>query len=179
MSTTRPALEQHRAVAEALRPSPCRGSRTRSSFPRRAAARTRRSTSAGTRRRRPPAPRRSGGCRRRPGSRPRRRGAPACPRSSSSARRSMNSSSSANSMIASKRALRLLAREPEHDRVDDHVVARGEIGVEADAELDERRQTAADRDLSRVDVVDPGKALEQRALAAAVAPDDPEELALR
>ena len=28
-----------------------------------------------------------------------------------------------------------------------------------------------------VDLVDPGEALEQRALAAAVAPDDPEELA--
>ena len=32
---------------------------------------------------------------------------------------------------------------------------------------------------SVVDVVDPGQALEQRALATAVAPDDPEELALR
>ena len=41
---------------------------------------------------------------------------------------------------------RLLAREPEHDRVDEHVLARGQLGVEADAELDERRQAAVDVD---------------------------------
>ena len=90
----------------------------------------------------------------------------------------MNSSSSANAMISSKRSRASRAGEAEHDRVDDHVVARGEIGVEADAELDERRQPAADLDPAGVDVVDPGEALQQRALAAAVAPDDAEELAL-
>ena len=41
---------------------------------------------------------------------------------------------------------RLLAREPEHDRVDEHVLARRQLGVEADAELDERRQPAVDLD---------------------------------
>ncbi len=38
--------------------------------------------------------------------------------------------------------LGLVAREAEHHRVDQHVVARGQVGVEADAELDERRQPA-------------------------------------
>ena len=74
---------------------------------------------------------------------------------------------------------RLLAREPEHDRVDHHVVAGGEVGVEADAQLDERRQPPPDAQLAGVDAVDPGEALQERALAAAVAPDDPEELAFR
>ena len=32
---------------------------------------------------------------------------------------------------------RLTAGEAEHDRVDDHVVTAGELGVEADPELDE------------------------------------------
>ena len=49
---------------------------------------------------------------------------------------------------------RLLAREPEHDRVDQHVLARGQLRVEADAELDERRQPAVDRDLALVGRVD-------------------------
>ncbi len=53
----------------------------------------------------------------------------------------------------------------------------GEVRVEADAELDERRQAAVDPDLPAVDAVDAGEALQQRALAAAVAPGDPEELA--
>ncbi len=70
------------------------------------------------------------------------------------------------------------AREPEHDRVDDHVVAGSEVHVEADAEFDERRQPPVDCDLAAIDFVDPGQALEQRALAAPVAPDDSEELAL-
>ena len=75
--------------------------------------------------------------------------------------------------------LGLLAREAEHDRVEDHVVARREVDVEADAQLDERRQPAAHVHPAGVDVVDPGQALQQRALAAAVAPDDAEELAPR
>ncbi len=75
-------------------------------------------------------------------------------------------------------ALASLARgEAHHDPVHDHVVARREIGVEADAELDERRQPPAAPDVT-LGAVDPGQALEQRALAAAVAPGDAEELAL-
>src|SRR3712207_8461229 len=41
-------------------------------------------------------------------------------------------------------APRVARREPEHDRVDADVVARGEVHVEADPELDERRQPAVD-----------------------------------
>jgi hypothetical protein len=70
---------------------------------------------------------------------------------------------------------RLLAAEPEHDRVDDDVVASVQVGVEADAELDERGEPPGDRDAAGVDAVDAGDALQQSALAAAVAPDDPKE----
>ena len=73
---------------------------------------------------------------------------------------------------------RLGAREAHHHRVDDDVVARGEVGVEADAELDERRQPALHAHLAAVGPVDAGEALQQRALARAVAADDAEELAL-
>src|SRR6185503_13138770 len=73
---------------------------------------------------------------------------------------------------------RLARREPEHDAVEDDVVGGGEVGVEPDAELDERRQAAPDRDRAAVDGVDAGQALQQRALARPVAPDDAEELAL-
>ena len=72
---------------------------------------------------------------------------------------------------------RLARREPEHRRVEHHVVVRGEVQVEADAELDERRHPPVDVDLPAVGAVDPGQALQQRRLARAVAPDDPEELA--
>jgi hypothetical protein len=58
------------------------------------------------------------------------------------------------------------------------IVARREVGVEADAELDERRQAPGHMDRARVNPVDAGDALEQRALARAVATDDAEELAL-
>ena len=37
---------------------------------------------------------------------------------------------------------RLVGREAQHDAVDDDVVVRGQVGVEADAEFDERRQRA-------------------------------------
>ena len=72
-------------------------------------------------------------------------------------------------MIVVEALARLLAREAEHDRVDHHVVAGGQVHVEADAELDERRQAPAHVQVAAVDVVDPGQALQQRALAASVA----------
>ena len=72
---------------------------------------------------------------------------------------------------------RLRGREPEHHGVDQHVVARGEVGVEAHAQLDEGRDPAAGPDLAGVGPVDAGHALHERGLAAAVAADDPEELA--
>ena len=72
---------------------------------------------------------------------------------------------------------RLARREAHHDPVEHDVVARGQILVEADAELDEGRQAPVHPDPPAVDAVDAGQALQQRALAAAVAPGDPEELA--
>ena len=68
-------------------------------------------------------------------------------------------------------------REAEHHPVDRDVVARREIGVEAHPQLDERRDPPPQQDLARVRPIDPGEALEQRALAARVAADDPVELA--
>ncbi len=68
--------------------------------------------------------------------------------------------------------------EAEHRAVDQHVVARRQVVVEADAQLDERRQAPVDVDPARVDAVDAGHALQQRALARSVAADDPEELAV-
>ncbi len=70
---------------------------------------------------------------------------------------------------------RLARREPEHDPVERDVVVRREVEVEADAELDEGRHAPARPDASRVGPVDAGQALQQRALAAAVASDDAEE----
>ena len=74
---------------------------------------------------------------------------------------------------------RLAARQAEHDRVDDCVVTRGQIGIEPDAEFDERRQPTVDFNLAGVDAVDAGQALQQRALATPVATDDAEELPRR
>ena len=68
--------------------------------------------------------------------------------------------------------------EPHHHRVDLDVVARRQVRIESDAELDERRQLAGDMDRASVGAVDARKALQQRALPRAVAPDDPEELPL-
>jgi hypothetical protein len=48
-----------------------------------------------------------------------------------------------------------------------------------DPQFDERRQPAPHHDLAGVRLVDTRDALQQRALAAAVATDDPEELSLR
>ena len=91
---------------------------------------------------------------------------------------STNRSSSAKATISSKRSRSWRRREAEQRAVDADVVARGQLGVEADAELDERRQEAVDAHRARVLTVDAGEDLQQRALAASVRPDDPEELAL-
>ena len=42
--------------------------------------------------------------------------------------------------------LDLLLREAEHDAVDEDVLAAGDLGVEAGAQLDQRRDAAVDRD---------------------------------
>src|SRR5262249_44552074 len=72
----------------------------------------------------------------------------------------------------------LAARQAHEHAADLDVRACAELGVEADAELDERREPARDPHGSRVRAVDAGEHLQERALAAAVRPDDAEELAL-
>ena len=71
----------------------------------------------------------------------------------------------------------LAARETEKRAVDANVVARVQLEVEADAELDERREQAVDPNAAAVGAVDAGDDLKQRALAAPVRADDAEELA--
>ena len=67
-------------------------------------------------------------------------------------------------------------REPEQGRVDPDVVPPRQLGVETDAQLDERRHLAVDAHRAGIRLVDPGDDLQQRALAAAVRADDSEEL---
>ena len=74
-------------------------------------------------------------------------------------------------------SLGLPAGQAQHGGVDHHVVVRREIGVEADAEFDERGEPSVHVDLARVCRVDAGEAFQQRRLAAAVATDDAVELA--
>ena len=54
-----------------------------------------------------------------------------------------------------------------------------QLGVEADPELDERRELSPDDHIAGVGRVDAGDQLHERALAAAVRADDAEALALR
>ena len=69
------------------------------------------------------------------------------------------------------------ATEAQQHPVHQHVVAAGQLGVEPHPHLHERRQAPAYGGAAGVGVVDAGQALEQRALAAAVATHDPEALA--
>ena len=69
--------------------------------------------------------------------------------------------------------------EPDQHRIDLDVRPGAELGVEADAELDEGREPPADPHRPGVGPVDAGKHLEQGALAAAVGAHDAEELPLR
>jgi hypothetical protein len=73
----------------------------------------------------------------------------------------------------------LLAREPEHDAVDDDVLAPRDLRVEAGAELDEGRDLAVHRELPGRRFEKAGDELQERRLAAAVRPDDAERLAPR
>jgi hypothetical protein len=73
----------------------------------------------------------------------------------------------------------LLRGEAEHDAVQRDVLVGGQVRVEADSQLDERGHPPVAPDAALIDPVDPGQALQQRALAAAVAPDDAEELPRR
>jgi hypothetical protein len=69
------------------------------------------------------------------------------------------------------------AAEAHHDAVQRDVLAGGELGVEADAELDEGGEPAGHADPAAVGAVDAGQDLQQRRLARPVAAHDPEELA--
>ncbi len=91
--------------------------------------------------------------------------------------RSTKSCSSAKSMMRSKRRRASLGDRPSIVALIITLSRAAQVGVEADAELDERRHAPVDVDRAVVDAVDPGQALQQRRLARAVAPDDPEELA--
>ena len=74
-------------------------------------------------------------------------------------------------------ALRVVAAEAHQDPVEDHVLARGQLGVEADPELDERGDPARPCGSSPRRRGRSGEDLQQGRLAGPVAPDDPEELA--
>ena len=67
----------------------------------------------------------------------------------------------------------LLARQPQHRAVEVDVVPPGELGLEAGAELEQRRERAADERPGRWSAAgSPADALEQRRLARAVPADD-------
>ena len=68
--------------------------------------------------------------------------------------------------------LDLALGQPEHDAVDEHVLAAGDFRVKAGAELDERRDAALDRDGAARRLRDAGHQLQCGALAGAVAADD-------
>ena len=72
----------------------------------------------------------------------------------------------------------LLRGEAHHHPVEDDVLARGQLVVEADPELDEGGETACYLDRPGIGFVDARQQLQQGALAGAVATDDAEELAL-
>src|SRR5271170_6466346 len=78
-----------------------------------------------------------------------------------------------HTLIASPRLPR---REAEHDPVQCDVVKGRKIGIEANTQLDEGGHATVAPDVSLVRAVYAGEALQQRALAATVAPDDAEEL---
>ena len=80
--------------------------------------------------------------------------------------------------MSSNFSIELVLGQPGERAVDADVVACRQLGIEADAELDEGREQAIHRHASRIGDVDSGQDPEQRALPAAVRPDDPEELSL-
>ena len=69
------------------------------------------------------------------------------------------------------------AREAVDRAVQIDVLAAGEVGMEARAELEQRRDPAAGLDPARGRLDDPGDEPEQRRLAGAVPADEPDRLA--
>ena len=76
-------------------------------------------------------------------------------------------------------ALDLLARQTEDRPVQEHVLPATQLGMEAGAQLQQRREAATDRHRALLGKEDPSEALEHRALARAVRADDPERRATR
>ena len=139
-----------------------------------------------TPRRPPPALRRPAGRRGRCAPPPRSPGARTCPTSSVLTGSSMKSSRPENSTMSSKRALDLAPREAEHRAVDEDVLAARDLGVEAGAELDQRRRPgrrpATGRlvglrmpatSLSRVDLPEPLPPMTPKASPRATSKDTP------
>ena len=91
----------------------------------------------------------------------------------------MNSRSSANSTISSKRLCDLAPGQAEHDAVDEDVLAAGDFRVKAGAELDEGGDPPVDRDRAGRRFRDAGNDLERRALPGSVPADDAVGDALR
>ena len=73
---------------------------------------------------------------------------------------------------------RLARTQPHHHPIEDNVVEGGQLHVESDPELDERRQPPRNPDLPAVGAIDARQDLQQGALAGTVAPHDADELAL-
>ena len=71
-----------------------------------------------------------------------------------------------------------LFRQPQHDAVDEDVLAAGDLGMKAGAELDERGDATVHRDRPRVGFRDPGNDFEKGALPGAVSPDNRERRSL-
>src|SRR5262249_26059390 len=65
--------------------------------------------------------------------------------------------------------LDLAFAEPQHDAVDEDVLAAGDLGMESRAQFDERRDAAFNADHAARRLGDAGHELESRALAATVA----------
>ena len=84
----------------------------------------------------------------------------------------MNSRSSAKSTISSKRSLDLALGQAEHDAVDEDVLAAGDLGMKAGAELDQRGDAAVDAHRAARRLGDAGDELQRGALARSVAADD-------
>src|ERR1019366_9454550 len=73
----------------------------------------------------------------------------------------------------------LRAGESEHSPTEEDVLPSGQLGIEADAQLQERGELTVDAGVSGVGLVDTAQHLEQRALAAPVGSCDAQELTRR
>jgi hypothetical protein len=87
---------------------------------------------------------------------------------------SMNGSSSANADDLVETSRDLALGQAQHHPVDEHVLATGDLGVEAGAELDERGHAPGHAHDTGGRLADARDQLQHRALAGAVSADDAE-----